>query len=95
MSEKGQLAAGGNHLQWSSKVIRPGGVVADTPYVANRESVAGYILITARDMNAAIQIAKKCPILNGGDKNSTGAGDGNRCLAAFLAKITDPPRGEI
>jgi len=70
ISEKGQLVAGGNHLQYSGKVIRPGGVITDTPYVANLESVAGYIIISARDMNDAVSIAKKCPILNGGDKNS-------------------------
>ena len=69
ITAKGQLS-GGNHLQYSGKVIRPGGVVTDIPYVANLESVAGYILITAKSMDAAIDIAKRCPILNGGDKNS-------------------------
>lgn len=70
ISEKGQLAQGGNHLQYSGKVIRPGKQISDIPYVANSESIAGYIIIFAKDMDDAISIAEKCPILNGGDKNS-------------------------
>ena len=70
ISEKGQLAEGGNHLQYSGKVLRPKSVVSDTPYVANSESIAGYILILAKDMEAAVLIAEKCPILNGGEQNS-------------------------
>lgn len=70
ISEKGQLAEGGNHLNYSGKVLKPGNVVIDTPYVSNLESVAGYILILAKNMNEAMSLAKKCPILNGSDKNS-------------------------
>lgn len=67
---RGQLAAGGNHLQSSGKVVRPGGSVRDTPYAANLESIAGYILITAASLDDAAAIAKQCPILHGGEKNS-------------------------
>jgi hypothetical protein len=70
ISEKGQLAEGGNHLQYSGKVLRPKNGVSNTPYVANSESIAGYILILAKDLEAATLIAEKCPILNGGDQNS-------------------------
>ena len=70
ISEKGQLAAGGNHLQYSGKVVRASGAISDLPYVADRESVAGYILINAKNMDDAVSIARRCPILNGGDKNS-------------------------
>ncbi len=31
----------------------------------NQTSVAGYIIIFAKDINVAIDIASKCPILNG------------------------------
>jgi hypothetical protein len=33
--------------------------------VVNNESVAGYILIFAKDMDEAVHIAKACPILLG------------------------------
>src|SRR5690242_9556339 len=70
ISEKGQLAEGGNHLQYSGKVLRPGKVIQDLPYSSNKESVAGYILVQANDMKEAVKIAEKCPILNGGPQNS-------------------------
>lgn len=65
IEKKGQLAHGGNHLNYSGKVIRANNVVTDEPYVSNKESVAGYIMIHAKDMDNALLIAKKCPILNG------------------------------
>ena len=70
ISEKGQLASGGNHLKYTGKVIRAGNVIGNQPYAANGESVAGYIIIRAENMDDATQIAEKCPILNGGTKNS-------------------------
>ncbi|MBF0548783.1 MAG: transcription initiation protein [Candidatus Riflebacteria bacterium] len=68
ISLQGQLASGGNHLISSGKVLRKDQVI-DGPYVANKESVAGYIIILAKDEDDAIRIAKKCPILMG-DKTS-------------------------
>jgi len=65
ISARGQLAAGGNHLSRSGAVVRPGSTVEHMPYTANRESVAGYIIILAADMNEALIIAGDCPILNG------------------------------
>jgi hypothetical protein len=65
ISDKGQLVAGGNHFKYSGKVIRPKNKISDKPYVSNKESIAGYILITAKNMSGAMAIAKKCPILNG------------------------------
>lgn len=62
---KGQLADGGNHFAESGKVLRPGGVIEDGPYTANKESVAGYIIILAKDVDSALSIAQKCPILQG------------------------------
>ena len=70
ISAKGQLAEGGNHLQYSGRIIKPGGIVLNQPYSSNLESVAGYILVLAKNMDDATDIAEKCPILNGGDKNS-------------------------
>ena len=62
---KGQLAAGGNHLAREGKLLKPNEVIIDGPYISNRESVAGYILILAKDMDDAIGMAKECPILKG------------------------------
>lgn len=64
ISATGQLA-GGNHLQVVGKVLRPGNAEADGVYAANNESVAGYIIVTANNLDGATEIARKCPILRG------------------------------
>lgn len=63
--DKDQLAEGGNHLSTTGKVLRPKKQMNDGPYVVNKESVAGYILVLAKDMNDALTIARECPILQG------------------------------
>ena len=63
ITDKGQLAEGGNHLSYTGKVIRPYNRISNEPYTENKESVTGYIIILAKDMDDAEHIAKKCPIL--------------------------------
>jgi hypothetical protein len=65
ISATGQLADGGNHLSRSGKVLKPKNVMFDEPYTVNKESVAGYIIVLAKDIDAAVLIARKCPILQG------------------------------
>lgn len=65
IGDKGQLADGGNHLQYSGKVIHSKNGITDKPYVSNNESVAGYIIVLAKNIDDALSIAEKCPILNG------------------------------
>lgn len=65
IANKGQMADGGNHFSRSGKVLKPQQTVTDGPYTVNKESVAGYIIILAKDMDDALTIAKACPILNG------------------------------
>ena len=65
ISAQQQLADGGNHLSPIGKVLRSNNVIADESYTSNKESVAGYIIILAKDIDDAVRIAKKCPILQG------------------------------
>ena len=60
-----RLAEGGNHLSRIGKVLKPNKVIVDEPYTMNKESVAGYIIILAEDIDRAILIAERCPILQG------------------------------
>jgi hypothetical protein len=62
---KGQLAEGGNHLSRAGKVLKPNNFINDGPYEVNKESIAGYIIIYAKDVDDAVAIATKCPILMG------------------------------
>lgn len=61
--------SGGNHMMPAGKVVMPGGKVSDGVYTKDKESVAGYITVLAKDMDEALRIAKQCPILHG-DGNS-------------------------
>lgn len=64
IAESDLLADGGNHLARSGCVLRKGSV-QQSLYSANQESVAGYILIRSKDTAQAVEIASRCPILNG------------------------------
>ena len=65
IENKGRLAEGGNHLSRQGRVLRPNNEVIDTPHIADNNSVAGYILVLAENMDEATKIAKECPILTG------------------------------
>ncbi len=65
MIEKGQLADGGNHFSRQGRVLKPNSEVVEMPHVADNNSIAGYIIILAEDLEEATKIAKKCPILDG------------------------------
>jgi len=55
----------GNHLSVEGKVLRPKSVINDGPYIEKKESIAGYIIIKAKNLDEAVKIAEKCPILQG------------------------------
>jgi len=65
IAAQNKLAEGGNHLSREGSVLRPNNVLTNGPYTEKRESVAGYIIIKAMDLNEAIDLAKDCPILQG------------------------------
>lgn len=56
---------GGKGLSTEGKVIRSNDVITDGPYAEIKESLAGFIMIRARDFDDAVSIAKGCPILEG------------------------------
>jgi hypothetical protein len=60
-----QLADGGNHFSRQGRVLKPNSVIIEAPHIADNNSVAGYIIILAKNIEEATKIAMKCPILNG------------------------------
>ena len=60
-----QLADGGNHFSQQGRVLKPNNEIIDTPHIAENNSIAGYIIIYAKNLDEATKIAKKCPILSG------------------------------
>jgi len=65
IADKKQLADEGNHFSRQGRLIKSNNEVFDTPHIVENNSVAGYIIVLANDLNGATEIAKKCPILNG------------------------------
>ena len=59
---------GGEALMPSSTAtsIRDGGAITDGPFVETKEALGGYYLIQAADLDAAIAVAKDCPMPIGG-----------------------------
>jgi hypothetical protein len=50
-----------NGLEFTGKVLRTGGAVSDGPFAEAKEIVGGYIVVTARDQEHAMEIARGCP----------------------------------
>ena len=57
--------SGGTGLSTEGKVLKTNNVVTDGPYAEIKESIAGYIMIKAKDFDEAVSLAKDCPILQG------------------------------
>lgn len=57
----GSLTGGGALAPVTAATIIKGGTVTDGPFVETKESINGYYVIEARDLDHAIEIAKLCP----------------------------------
>ena len=61
----GHLANPGQPLDTTGAVVRPQHVVTDGPYVEAKDMVLGFMVIKARDLAQAIELASSCPMLAG------------------------------
>ena len=62
LGQKGILA-GGEPLQTTGKQVNgKNKVVTDGPFIEAKEMVGGYLIVNAKDINEAVEIAKGCPI---------------------------------
>jgi len=67
MGEKGLVKDAGHPLDGVGKVVRGKPItVNDGPYAEAKDLIGGYTLIEASDLDHAAEIAKGCPILEGG-----------------------------
>ncbi len=65
LKEKGQLLDG-LPLAAEGKVVQEGGVVTNGPFAEGAEVVGGYLIVSADNINAAVEISKECPIFEYG-----------------------------
>ncbi|HEY5551945.1 MAG TPA: YciI family protein [Opitutaceae bacterium] len=58
----------GDPLDDNGKVLRgpKGATITDGPFVEAKELVAGYFIVTAPDLDAAVEMARGCPIFRRG-----------------------------
>lgn len=60
------LVSQGPRLAREGKVLKPGGVVTDGPFVEIREILGGLIIVQAADLEEATTLAHGCPALDQG-----------------------------
>lgn len=65
LESRGLLASPGQPLERSGKVVRKD-LVTDGPYAEAKDMVLGFMIIRARDVAHATEIAAGCPIVIGG-----------------------------
>ncbi len=56
---------GGKGLSTEGKVIKSNQLITDGPFAEVKESLAGFIIVRAKDFDDAVSMAKACPILQG------------------------------
>ena len=67
LEAQGHLKAPGQPLSLQGKVMRgPNYIVSDGPYAEAKDLVLGFMIIEARDLAHAAQLANGCPIATGG-----------------------------
>lgn len=67
LEAKGQLKQPGQPLERSGKLVRgKEASVTDGPFVEAKDLIIGFIIVEARDLSHAVEIAKGCPLVLGG-----------------------------
>jgi len=63
IAAEGKLISNGNRLSAEGKVLKPGGVITDGPFVEIKEKLGGYTIIKAENLDEATTLAHGCPVL--------------------------------
>jgi len=64
IAAQGKLVSTGSRLATEGKVLKPGGVVTDGPFVEIRERLGGFMVVKAESLEEATTLAHGCPALN-------------------------------
>ena len=66
IAAQNKLTDRGNRLMPEGKVLKPNNVITDGPYTEIKETLGGYSIIKADNLDEATEIAKGCPGLQNG-----------------------------
>jgi hypothetical protein len=64
IAAQGKIGAPGLRLGLEGKVLKPGGVVTDGPFVEIREILGSFIVVKADSIEEATTLAHGCPALD-------------------------------
>jgi hypothetical protein len=66
LAAQGSLVSTGSRLATEGKVLKPGGVITDGPFVEIRERLGGFMVVKADSLEEATTLAHGCPVLDVG-----------------------------
>ncbi len=66
ITAQGKLTGNGTRLGTEGKVLKPGGVITNGPFVEIRERLGGFIIIKADNLEEATTLAHGCPAIDAG-----------------------------
>ena len=58
--------AGTNRLLPEGKTIKPNKIISDGPYMEVKEMIGGYLIVKAKSLDEAVEMAQSCPNLTYG-----------------------------
>jgi hypothetical protein len=64
LGEKGILVGGEPVQKTGKQITGTKKVVTDGPFIEAKEIVGGYLIVNAKDIDAAVEISKGCPVLD-------------------------------
>jgi len=66
IAQKGNYSST-NRLLSTGKTLKPNNVITDGPHMESKEMIGGYLIVNANSLDEAVEIAKTCPNLKGGN----------------------------
>lgn len=63
IAAQGKLGGICNRLSNEGKVLKPGGIITDGPFVEIREALGGFIVVKADTIDEATTLAHGCPAI--------------------------------
>ncbi|MBK9983943.1 MAG: transcription initiation protein [Saprospiraceae bacterium] len=66
IAAQNKLVSAGNRLTSEGRVVKPGNVITNGPYVELKEAIGGYTIVRADSLDEATELSLGCPILNVG-----------------------------
>ena len=64
IAAQGRLSTNGIRLSMEGKVLKPGGIITDGPFVEIKEKLGSFIVVKAENLEEATTFAHGCPAID-------------------------------